>query len=250
MTTVSSRSIAPFLAAAVAATCAASAQAQGLSAASATPYPYGCPVPSVLANDTNGPLWYTPCPPNVTDAGGAPVFTPFCLQIAVLLEPGEVYVSYWGQNDDFGQPVPPGLYFVNGQPFDVQPTHATGLVALGRPRLGLTRGFELCSPADAGRVYALAASSGTTVGIPLGCGLTFPLDFDALLLDSLTNPAVFPNFIGVLDAAGRTSDPRIVVPFLPSLAGIQFDVAFAVLDPNVPCGVTRVSDPLHLAVLP
>jgi hypothetical protein len=54
----------------------------------------------------------------------------------------------------------------------------------------------------------------------------------------------------VLDAAGRTSDPRIVVPFLPSLAGIQFDVAFAVLDPNVPCGVTRVSDPLHLAVLP
>jgi hypothetical protein len=211
-------------------------------------YPVGCPVPFVLANDTDGDLWYTPCPPYVIDANGNEVFTPFCLQIAKLLPPGEVYVSYWNQQDNNGQQVAPGNYIVGGRKVEVSASAETALTAHGSPRIGLSRAIELCSPQDPLAFYALAASGSSAVGIPLSCGLTFPLDFDALLLESISNPNVFPSFIGVLDQDGRTTDPRIAVPFQPSLVGIQFEVAFAVFDPNAACGVAHVSGTLPLAI--
>ena len=213
-------------------------------------YPLGCPVPSVLANDTGGNLWYTPCPPWVTDANGNAVYTPFCLQIVQLLAPDEVVVSYWNQQDDNGQQVPPGKYIVNGRKVEISASAETALTAHGSPRIGLSRAIELCSPQDPLAFYALAAAGSSAVGIPLGCGLMFPLDLDALLLQSVSNPNVFPSFIGVLDQDGRTTDPRISVPFQPSLVGIQFDVAFVVFDPNAACGVARVSGTLPLAIKP
>jgi hypothetical protein len=96
----------------------------------------------------------------------------------------------------------------------------------------------------------LAAAGSSNLGIDLGCGVTFPLDFDALLLQSITTPNVFPNFIGQFDGQGYSTAPAIAVPDVASLAGIQFDLAFAVLDQLAPCGVALVSHAVSTQIIP
>ena len=204
------------------------------------PWPIGCPVPSTLENNDTAPLTYSFCTPTVTDAAGQIVVWGLCTAAEMLLPPGETVTSYWHQQDAFGLQVPPGIYHVNGVAFDIGATDIA-LRPLGSPHPGSSRSIELCSPNDGNATYLLGASFSSIAGIPLGCGVTFPLDFDWLLVDSLTNPAVFPNFIGSLDAAGRSTAPAIVLPPLPVLLGISFDLGFVTVGPATPCGWNRAS---------
>lgn len=212
--------------------------------------PYGCPIPVTVTNDTNAPIFHTPCPPTVFDGNGVLVFTVACPQIAVELAPGESWTTFWPLIDMFGQPVPEGVYFVNGQGYLLSSTMPAKLWPLGSPRVGYTRGLMASAPAHPGGLYVVAASATSNLGTPLACGAFFPLDVDGLLLASLTTPSVFGSFIGVLDDEGCSTDPNIAVPNDPSLAGIHFVTAFAVVDPFAACPVGAVSDPLFLTVVP
>jgi hypothetical protein len=210
-------------------------------------WPLGCPVPSTIANDGAVPLPFTPCTPMVTDSSGQIVTYGLCMQVELLLQPGETFTTWWSQQDQNGAPVPPGTYYVNGRPY------AVGAVELalqphGAPHPGSSRHVELCATNGGNVPYALAAAFGGSVGIPLGCGVHLPLDFDWLLVESLTNPAVFADFVGVLDADGRTSAPAIVLPPLPILNGITFDLAFVTLDPGAPCGFGRASGAVQVTI--
>lgn len=211
------------------------------------PWPVGCAVPSTLENNGAAAISYMFCTPTVTDANGQIVTFGLCLFADLLLGPGETSTAYWNQTDMFGLPVAPGIYVVNGVPYDIGAANAA-LQPLGSPHPGTARTIELCSPADAGAPYLLAASFSSSVGIPLGCGVHFPLDFDWLLGESLGNPAVFANFLGTLDASGRTTAPAVVLPPLPILVGIGFDLAFLTLDPTNPCGLGRASGAVSVTI--
>lgn len=215
-----------------------------------TAVPVGCPIPHTIANDTDSVTFYTPCPPTVFDANGVPISFFACPQIAVELAPGATVTTYWPQTDANGQQVPEGLYFVEGVAYQITSTVDTALFPLGSPRVGETRAFSLCAPAHPNGLYLMAASGSSNLGVPLPCGVLFPLDFDNLVLQSLTNPNTFQSFVGQLDAQGRTADPRIAVAHDPALAGVSFVVAFAVLDPLAACPAVAVSDPEFLTVVP
>lgn len=214
------------------------------------PVPYGCPIPITFENDTGVPVFHSPCPPTVFDGNGVLVFTTTCVQPPILLAPGEVHTTYWTQVDMFGQPVPEGVYFVNGQGYLLTSTVPAMIWSLGPPRVGDTRELLLSAPAEPGGLYVVAASATSTLGTALPCGGLFPLDVDALLEVSLTTPSIFQSFVGVLDGDGCSTAPRIAVPAAPALAGIFFVTAFAVLDPLAACPVRTVSDPLYLTVAP
>lgn len=205
-----------------------------------TPWPVGAFVPWTQANNSAVPQLYGLCSPTVTDTSGAIVQWGICAAVIVFLASGETFTSYWNQKDETGQQVPPGVYFVGGRPFAIGAATA-GLSMLGEPHVGFARHVELGAPGQAGAPYVLAASFSAAAGLPLGCGLTFPLDPDALLSASISGAPFFPNFLGVLDQDARTAAPAVVLPNLPWLIGLSFDLAFLTIDATQPCGVGRVS---------
>jgi|GEM_PF-2650162 len=212
------------------------------------PWPLGAPIPAVTANDTSGILQYTPCQPVVTDANGNTVFIGFCLFVIQFLQPGDAAFMSWPQTYSGGAPVPPGVCFVNGVPYDVGATDAA-LLPLGRPFVGAERHVQLSAPSQPDALYVLAASATATTGVPLGCGQSFPLDFDALLLQSIAPSNVFLDFIGQLDAFGNTYAPAIHVPAIPSLSGSPLFLGFMTFDPTAPCGVGVVSEAVKTVIV-
>ena len=110
--------------------------------------------------------------------------------------------------------------------------------------------MHLCAPSAPDAVYVLLASTSADTGVPEGCGGVFPLDLDPLLLASLSQPAVFQQFVGVLDGSGRTDEPAIAVPDKSGLAGLELQLAFATLDPAAPCGLGPISAARRAVVLP
>lgn len=113
----------------------------------------------------------------------------------------------------------------------------------GKQSLALAAGA-----AHAGAPYVLLGSfSGTTPGAAVPGG-TLPLNPDAWLLFTLSNPnnVVLSNNVGLLDAAGRAQAAFTLPPTSPpSLAGLVVHHAYAVLDPlkqkvvfaSIPVGV-------------
>lgn len=211
------------------------------------PWPIGSPVPSTIQNNDTVPLPYSWCTPTVTDATGQIVVWGLCLAVELQLPPGETVTTWWDQRDQFGVAVAPGVYHVNGVPFDLGAT-AAALRPLGAPHPGASRSIALASPNDPNATYLLAAAFSSNFGIPLGCGVTFPLDFDWLLVDSLTNPVVFPGFVGALDADGRSTAPAIVLPPLPVLLGISFDLGFVTTGSATACGWSRTAGPVAVTI--
>jgi hypothetical protein len=105
----------------------------------------------------------------------------------------------------------------------------------------------LCDvPADAGLAYQAAASFSTQPGIPLPGGRTLFLNFDAMMLLSLTTPSIFANFAGVLDGSGQ-AQPWINLPPVPALAGLFFYVAFVTFAPGP--GIVTVSNTIGILVV-
>jgi hypothetical protein len=204
-----------------------------------TPWPLGAPVPATIANDTTAPIPFSPFTPTVT-AGGLVVYQGLTVGTVLLLPPGETYTGWWMQNDGLGAQVPPGVYDVGGQPFALGAT-AAGLAPLGAPHVGVARNVVLAAPSQPDAAYVLAAAFGSTTGIALGCGRTFPLDADALLGLSVSGSPLFANFVGTLGPTGTTTAPAVVLPSLPWLVGIAFELAFVTLDATAPCGIGAIS---------
>jgi hypothetical protein len=93
---------------------------------------------------------------------------------------------------------------------------------------------------DASRTYVAAAALGDAPGIELAPGRVLPLNFDGLFLLSLSAPAVFSNFAGVLDLNGRARG-TVNLPVGNQYVGVQFYVAFIVLEPQAPQGIQTIS---------
>ncbi|MEM7517953.1 MAG: hypothetical protein AAF368_13645 [Planctomycetota bacterium] len=86
--------------------------------------PVGQPISISLANNTNQTIQLpSSCVvrsifPGGTCTGTA-VFSPFCLQVITPIAPGQSLSQPWGQTDDFGAQLPPGMYSVEVQYFDM-----------------------------------------------------------------------------------------------------------------------------------
>jgi len=116
--------------------------------------------------------------------------------------------------------------------------------APGPTSIGASRPVHFSSPNDAGKPYLLAASLATRPGIPVG-GRRIPLVPDALFGASVTLPAVFQKFQGVLDGNGQAT-AVIRVPGASGLRGLSFYVAGVVVDPAKPLGIGTISNAVHL----
>jgi len=113
-------------------------------------------------------------------------------------------------------------------------------------RPGAVVRLSLESPDDPNREYVLGASFGTVPGISL-TRRVIPLNPDLLLLLSLGTPAIFRDFIGVLDGAGRAT-PAIHLPAESSLVGLRFFTAWFTRRPGAPDEIGAISLPLGLTI--
>jgi len=217
--------------------------------------PIGCPFVIGVSNDTPVQQWVSACPYQIKDATGTVVSPGGCPGIVFPLNPGETLTFSWPQIDGFGNPLPPGAYTVEGNllgtPFSHQVVIGGADAAvslLGVPKIGTTRGLQLCAPMDGGAIYVAGAALSAT-GIPT-CGGTVPLAMDPLLTISIdpTNP-VFLNFAGTLDSAGMSMVPQLALPNLPAIVGAQFVLSFIVADPLGPCVVQRIAAPLVVTIV-
>jgi len=105
--------------------------------------------------------------------------------------------------------------------------------------------------AQAARPYwILGSASGTAPGLPLGPGLTLPLNLDPYFQFTLSNPnALIAGALGLLDADGRASATFVVPAGAdPSLAGLTLRHAFAVFD--LAAVATFASNALPVSFLP
>jgi hypothetical protein len=117
---------------------------------------------------------------------------------------------------------------------------------------GGTQSWDLdAGPAHAGQLYLVLGSlSGTAPGIPLGGGLTLPLNHDFWLDFTLSMPNAPPLFesLGVLDAAGTRHAFGLDLPSgLPAaLAGIIVHHAFVAIDGSGTPAFVSTPLPLYL----
>jgi len=119
----------------------------------------------------------------------------------------------------------------------------------GLPVVGTTVRLGLRLRSDAGLNYVMGASFGSVPGIALPDSRVIPLNVDALLLLSLTTPALFGNFQGALNATGDAL-AQVNVPGDPNLVGLTFFVAWVSLDPAAPSGIRHISNAHSLTIQP
>ena len=214
--------------------------------------PVDCPIQATISNDTSEFVfgWY--CDFKVFDSAGTSVPL-VCDDGFFAIAPGNTQTFVW---DTSG--VSPDTYKVELTTttppastttlVKIDPVVDAALVSLGTSKIGTTRNLALCAPSAADHLYLVAASAGTTTGIPT-CAGVFPLDPDGLLATSLSpsNP-FFSNFAGTLDSEGFSKDPAISLPDEPGLVGLTFYTAFVTLDASGPCVVTTISDALPMSI--
>ncbi|QDU83923.1 hypothetical protein Pla163_10240 [Planctomycetes bacterium Pla163] len=193
----------------------------------------------------------------VRDANNVIVYSDTNFELAATIGPWGWTGFTWDLEGDNGQPLPPGTYRAEVKSdFGLTSTFhrfsivdgAAGLVFEGTPVLygpfgtGLSeRNFYLQSPNDPGAFYFLLGSFTSAVGVPT-CNGTFPLDPDALFVQTLTPGAIFTKSLGTLNGQGRSRAPRFPIPQDPSFIGIDVEAAFVVLDPLAACPVVRISN--------
>ncbi|MEM7310035.1 MAG: hypothetical protein AAF682_25390 [Planctomycetota bacterium] len=218
--------------------------------------PVDCPFTMSFTNDTSALLITNLCPYQVYDESGALVFTPGCFLLAILVPPGGTFTAEWDQADDAGVPFAPGKYRIDFTvpevgivSTDVEiSTGVQGAIStLGEVKVGETRTVQICAPDYPNQTYFMMAAGINTGGIPT-CGGTIPLDADAIFQIALVDTGVFGNFFGTLDENGRSTDPFLAVPDLPSFQGVDLILDFVVLDLTAPCPVDAISEPLNLTV--
>jgi hypothetical protein len=115
-----------------------------------------------------------------------------------------------------------------------------------KAQLGGSLRLSITSPMDGGKVYAAMAAFNTQFGIPFGAR-RFPLDLDPLLMLSLSEPAMFQNFVGFLDGNGAAL-ATLHIPNLQSLRGLELVTGYLVLDPSMPTALRGFGNAIHFQV--
>ena len=218
--------------------------------------PLGSTIKITVSNDTGIPQAAGICY-YVDDGAEIPVYDPLCVDLPVMLQPGQSFSFDWDQTDTAGNPVDPGTYYIvpKGDPSQAPAVQISAAIdgalsVLGTTKLGLERDLYLTAPEFGGTSY-LAAASFTAGSLPT-CGGTIPLAHDALLALTLdpANPFLTGG-VGILDAQGQTQAPTLDMPLLPTLAGISVELAFLVFDPAIDdgCGILATSEGLSITMI-
>jgi hypothetical protein len=114
-------------------------------------------------------------------------------------------------------------------------------------KVGVVLPIRWIATREANRVY-LAAASFSESGFLLGNRL-LPISLDALFFLSIQLPPVFNRFSGTLDGNGEATG-AVVVPNAPALAGISFSLAFITVDNAAPYGISAISGPQRVRIVP
>jgi hypothetical protein len=117
----------------------------------------------------------------------------------------------------------------------------------GTPNVGATVTLNLQGQ-NAGRNYQVACSLSNSPGIAVDTR-NIPLTPDAFMLLSLSLPAVFANFAGVLDANAQ-GQAQVLIPAVPALAGFSFYAGFVVVNPAAPSGIENISNDERITIVP
>ncbi|HLQ37235.1 MAG TPA: hypothetical protein VK348_05525, partial [Planctomycetota bacterium] len=137
------------------------------------------------------------------------------------------------------------------QPVEVvlEPTAPVATIGKsGVEQRGHTVTFTYTSPGDAGRVFLIGWSLGTTPGIELGGLRVLPLNNDFLFSAAVsTNPVLSPTW-GQLDAAGQTQS-FLAIPNDPVVIGITSWVSGITSDPGYANLIKTWSQPVSVTVL-
>ena len=159
----------------------------------------------------------------------------------VTVQAGGLAVSWisWSPFSDeiawIGTPTPGGYPEIYKASTGLPPTPAV----IGDLTPGSTNRVRLNVPADASFPYVLAASLGTTPGIPTPRG-TIPLNPDGLFLVSQLPSSVFQRFQGFLGPTGR-ADATLAIPPGSALVGLRFFLGFVTWGPGPPGGLQTIS---------
>ena len=115
--------------------------------------------------------------------------------------------------------------------------------------IGGSMSLILSLPSDANQPYLLACSAGQGP-LPLDTRL-LRLDWDLILNLSVFQggAGIFYNFTGFLGVTGFSSDPAVIVPNMPSLAGLNLHFAAVTGVMAAPSGVNTVTDTLSMTLL-
>jgi hypothetical protein len=113
--------------------------------------------------------------------------------------------------------------------------------------IGTVQSLSLNAPKRAGNDYILAMSSG--IGpTPYG-GVQVPIDLSSsFVLLSLSNPALFQNFIGTLNGAGQ-AQANVVLPQYPFIVGLKLHFAYVTFAPGT-FNLTDVSNRFTATLTP
>lgn len=225
--------------------------------------PVGCPIQVSVANESSTSIDLEPRYYSVTDSAGQRVFpaiSPIVAPYLIPLEPGQVWEGFWPQVDVDGQQVPPGTYDIhvflptptgiatNTTTVEVRASADAAVAALGAPRIGTTRHYHLCSPNDGGEFYLMLGSTSNLAGIPT-CAGTIPVDPSPFLVATASAPSLFVDWFGQLDASGESRAPAFALPNLPAVVGLDYVVAFVVLNTTAPgCFLRTISEPTPLTI--
>jgi len=219
--------------------------------------PFGTPVPDLALSTTGAErdptistdglsiLW---CTDRVGGVGGADVwmatrlsraqpFSNFVNITPVNSTTSELAAStsYMGDEMFFGS-IRPGM-----GAYDIYSSRFTGLTSNGIAGPGRTMRLRFSDPPSSGLTYVAAASFGSVPGIPIDTR-TLPLNADALLFISVGGlPGILNGFIGSLDIDG-VANGTVTIPNSPVYLGVQFVVAFVVIDPNAPSNIRTISN--------
>ncbi len=122
------------------------------------------------------------------------------------------------------------------------------LTLSGSPRPGGKVTLDLMAPGDAKLPYQLGSSLG--LGPILLGNRQIDLSPDDLLVLTVGNlvPAVFVNYSGILDMAGKAQG-SILIPNSSALIGVRFHSAFVTIDPQAPFGIRSISGSEMLTII-
>jgi len=134
----------------------------------------------------------------------------------------------------------------NSVPTTVGPCITMPSLAVSPASVGNTFFVTLSSPSEPGALYICGFSAATSPGILLPDFRTIPLAYDALLALS-TDPLnpIFLNTIGTLDGSGA-SIVSVLVPSVPSLAGLTLYTAFLTVNPAGSASAISSAAPLTI----
>lgn len=132
----------------------------------------------------------------------------------------------------------------------ITPTEIPDLTLSGPLNVGVERRVYLNRPTDAGLAFFMAATLNPRPGLYLPDQRHIPVTPDVLFYMSVgQNNKVFVQFADVLDAQGRSFEPRITVPSY-DLVGLDFYVAYLTVDNSAPFGIRSISQARKLTVVP